>query len=168
MGDGHGGKIRGRAGWTDGGRGDRNNKKDVVSVGGGGFGARLSSTASWNKQTVARQTVLFLMGEKLAVPWMFPSTFHFLNAVLSVHHLTSHQCLRKENHALFAAVHNYQPFKTDLFATLNDVVNLCTNKRQAIFCCKSSSSFFSFSSFLSPSRVFKIYGVASVSLKDLL
>lgn len=38
MGDGHGGKIRGRAGWTDGGRGDRNNKKDVVSVGGGGSG----------------------------------------------------------------------------------------------------------------------------------
>lgn len=106
--------------------------------------------------------MLFLMGEKLAVPWMFPSTFHFLNTVLSVHHLTSHQRLRKENHALFAAVHNYQPFKTDLFATLNDVVNLCTNKRQAIFCCKSSSSSFSFSSFRSPSRVFKIYGVASV------
>ena len=46
---------------------------------------------------------------------------------------------QKRNHALFAAVHNYQPFKTGLFATLNDVVNLCTNTRQAIFCCKSFS-----------------------------
>lgn len=73
------------------------------------------------------------------MPWMFPCTFHFLNAVLSVHHLTRHQCLSKRNHALFAAVHNYQPFKTGLFATLNDVVNLCTNRRQAIFCCKSFS-----------------------------
>lgn len=61
-----------------------------------GFRVRRSSTASWNKQAVVRQTVLFLMGEKLTVPWMFPCTFHFLNAVLSVHHLTSHQCLRKK------------------------------------------------------------------------
>ncbi len=79
-------------------RRERGQKKgrDIVTVGGGGFRVRPPSTASWNKQTVVRQTVLFLMGEKLAVPWMFPCTFHFLNAVLSVHHLTSHQCLRKE------------------------------------------------------------------------
>lgn len=60
----------------------------------GGFRARPPGIASWNKQTAVRQTVLLLMGEKLAAPWMFPCTFHFLNAVLSVHHLTRQQCLQ--------------------------------------------------------------------------
>lgn len=79
----------------------------------GGFRARPPGTASCNKQTAVTQTVLFLMGEKLAAPWMFPCTFHFLNAVLSVHHLTKQQCSEPKR-ALFAAVHNYQPFKTRL------------------------------------------------------
>lgn len=63
-------------------------------VGVGGLRAHPPGTASWNKQTAVRQTALFLMGEKLAAPWMFPCTFHFLNAVLSVRHLTRQQCLR--------------------------------------------------------------------------
>lgn len=93
-GDGHGGKIRGRAGQTEGEGTEKRERHSYCWW--WGFRVRPPSTASWNKQTAVRQTVLFLMGEKLAVPWMFPCTFHFLNAVLSVHHLTSHQCLRKE------------------------------------------------------------------------
>lgn len=89
-GGGPGGKIRGRAGRTEGER------TDVVTVGGGGSGCVLAAQPVGNKQASVRQTALSLMGEKLAVPWMFPCTFHFLNAVLSVHHLTSHQCLRRE------------------------------------------------------------------------
>lgn len=53
-----------------------------------GFRVRPHSTAqhSQREQTSGREdgTEPVLMGEKLAAPWMSPSTFHFVNAVLSV------------------------------------------------------------------------------------
>lgn len=53
--------------------------------GGGGFMVRPRSTAGRNKQAAANDgTEPVLMGEELAAPWMSPSTFHFVNAVLSV------------------------------------------------------------------------------------
>lgn len=97
-GDERRGKIRGKDGPITGefrdARGGKTGRSVVIVGWWGVQGA--SSQHSQSEQTLAIQTPLFLMGEKLAVPWMFPCTFHFLNAVLSVHHLTSHQCLRKE------------------------------------------------------------------------
>lgn len=78
------------------GRKIRGEEKGYCSEGWGCSGRVLPGIASWNKQTAVRQTVLHLMGEKLAALWMFPCTFHFLNAVLSVHHLTRQQCLQTQ------------------------------------------------------------------------
>lgn len=74
-------------------------ERDIVT-GGDGDGGRGGGRGSGcvlpaQPAETNRQTVLFLIGEELAVAWMFLCTFHFLNAVLSVGHLTSHQCLRK-------------------------------------------------------------------------
>lgn len=120
--------------WVEVGRFDRRdgrNKiktkvRDDVGAGGGGGGAR----GSWFQ--LGKTNKRIRIREELTVPWMFPCTFHFLNAVLSVFHLTSHQCLRKKPRFI-RAVHNYQPFKTGLFSTLNNAANLCTNSRQPVF-----------------------------------
>lgn len=45
----------------------------------------------------------------------------------------------KETGSLFASVHNYQPFKTGLFSTPNNVVNLCISTRQTVLCIRPFS-----------------------------
>lgn len=62
-GDAHGGKIRGRAGWTEGERGTEKRERRSY-CGWWGFRVHPPSTASWNKPTGVRQTALFLMGRE--------------------------------------------------------------------------------------------------------
>ena len=62
-GDAHGGKIRGRAGWTEGEKGTEKRERRSY-CGWWGFRVHPPSTASWNKQTGVRQTALFLMGRE--------------------------------------------------------------------------------------------------------
>lgn len=124
-------KIRGRAARTEGELTERREKTVTVArlgrggrrVGGVGCGLMgvqgASSQHSQWEQTSGREdgTEPVLMGEKLAAPWMSPSTFHFVNAVLSVTPVNKAPMPRKKRgekkkrgkHALFAAVHNYQP-----------------------------------------------------------